>query len=231
MYTVFKFVVLIYIQIKLSNTQNINGSGVCGVKPLKCCAGYRRKGEECEDCFPGTFDTNCKSTCPSGFYGIRCSEKCKCSSCDKITGTCQTNYTDEDDDWTNVILLSCGTTGVCFAVGVLIYYHMRRSRPIKESDCFGEKETQSEVRGSNETSVQHSFSACESNHIDAKKSKNSKLNYLSECHESDESSSSSVKEVQLSFESFIVKQGADNISINSVYNHLNTRDTLPYNEY
>ncbi|XP_062582472.1 N-acetylglucosamine-1-phosphodiester alpha-N-acetylglucosaminidase-like [Saccostrea cucullata] len=61
-------------------------------EPLTCCSNFRRKGQECEVCFFGTFGKNCENTCPDGFYGRLCLEKCKCLSCDKVTGACQTTY-------------------------------------------------------------------------------------------------------------------------------------------
>lgn len=46
------------------------------------------------ECLRETFGHNCNQTCPSGYFGDRCSEKCQCSSnqhCDIIIGCLETN--------------------------------------------------------------------------------------------------------------------------------------------
>ncbi|XP_062582474.1 uncharacterized protein LOC134244229 [Saccostrea cucullata] len=82
-----------YILIKSSNTEVTYVAGVCNIQPFTCCANYKRNGSQCEECSPGTFGINCKISCPDGFYGRYCKERCNCSLCNKISGYCQNSST------------------------------------------------------------------------------------------------------------------------------------------
>ncbi|XP_078329438.1 uncharacterized protein LOC144624071 [Crassostrea virginica] len=44
----------------------------------ECCSGYRMIDKESTECI-GFFGTNCKYSCPSGWYGPRCIFPCNCS--------------------------------------------------------------------------------------------------------------------------------------------------------
>ncbi|XP_062616571.1 protein draper-like [Saccostrea cucullata] len=121
-------------------------SGVCNKEPLICCTNYRRVKNNCEECWPGTFGVNCNRTCPNGFYGRFCLEKCNCSSCHKISGCRQNinssvNGTDlpkssqseelavtEDADWLIVAMFVSGTVGLCFVIGFVAHNKLRRSK-------------------------------------------------------------------------------------------------------
>ena len=69
-------------------------------------------GECCDflflECDPGFYGDNCSLTCPTNYYGLRCGNKCHCSSekyCDHVRGClCKQssfNCTDEGKNYDN----------------------------------------------------------------------------------------------------------------------------------
>uniref|UniRef100_A0A8W8KK16 Uncharacterized protein n=1 Tax=Magallana gigas TaxID=29159 RepID=A0A8W8KK16_MAGGI len=84
----------------LAVCQSISGDGIC-MPPnssfIKCCIGYYLKEYQC---YTGE---NCSWTCPSGYYGNLCNERCTCSPdkfCDPTRGclcnSTSANCTDAD---------------------------------------------------------------------------------------------------------------------------------------
>ncbi|XP_052674810.1 uncharacterized protein LOC128156631 [Crassostrea angulata] len=60
---------------------------------LPCCTNYFWENEECKECLPGYFGTNCSIRCIYPNYGKRCQYTCDCTvtDCNPVHG-CQGNY-------------------------------------------------------------------------------------------------------------------------------------------
>ncbi|XP_062607818.1 uncharacterized protein LOC134269626 [Saccostrea cucullata] len=58
-------------------------------KTTKCCTNQRVLGEDCQDCWNGTYGNDCKHKCPQNRYGRFCLNRCNCAaneSCHYATG-------------------------------------------------------------------------------------------------------------------------------------------------
>ncbi|XP_078312003.1 uncharacterized protein LOC111133886 isoform X2 [Crassostrea virginica] len=69
--------------------------GDCGEigSKVRCCENYVEQDGKCKACAPGTWGKNCSDTCPDGFFGLFCENRCPCKKCNKVIG--------------------CGDNGVC----------------------------------------------------------------------------------------------------------------------
>ncbi|XP_056004309.1 cell death abnormality protein 1-like isoform X2 [Ostrea edulis] len=83
-----QFVLLCTFVIKEAFT---SGDRICPKdgQPRECCPDYFEVNGTCVECPLGRFGINCSFTCPSNYYGRRCTQLCNCSdnhTCDSANG-------------------------------------------------------------------------------------------------------------------------------------------------
>ncbi|XP_062585903.1 uncharacterized protein LOC134247581 isoform X2 [Saccostrea cucullata] len=134
-----------FILASLSNAiYQLLSDGICSKLggPLICCENYRKVGEACEECWPGTHSFNC-TPCPPGFYGKLCRESCiNCTQCHPVTGCAPTESYDENTTYNSAdtstrvhffnqgnVWLALSVTIACsvsFTVSILICCKLRK---------------------------------------------------------------------------------------------------------
>ncbi|XP_062568632.1 uncharacterized protein LOC134230797 [Saccostrea cucullata] len=103
---------------------------------LQCCENYRRVGETCEECWPGTYSWNC-TPCPAGFYGRLCLGSCnQCTPCDPVTGCASPKSSSGfgGSDWWIKAAFGALSCGAGFTVFMLIYCKLRKRRSKERQD-------------------------------------------------------------------------------------------------
>ncbi|XP_056006329.1 multiple epidermal growth factor-like domains protein 10 [Ostrea edulis] len=129
----FYLVVLLNSLFVISLAQIYN-PGVCSNEdePLQCCQNYKRRGNSCEECLPGTFGIDCEKDCPEGFYGRLCAEVCNCSSCDKVSGcqpnSTQTETTKQENSYNRGVIIASSLTGSLTFIIIVIVIYRKQSR-------------------------------------------------------------------------------------------------------
>ncbi|XP_062581769.1 uncharacterized protein LOC134243523 [Saccostrea cucullata] len=149
-----------------------NTTGVCSndSEPLICCENYRKVGEACKECWPGTHAVNC-IPCPPNFYGKLCRESCNnCTPCYPSTGCAPNESHDENITYnaadtstrTHVhffnqgnVWLALSVTIACsvgFTVFMLIYCKLRKRTSKRCQDSQDSEKPSPEIQMSNPTS-------------------------------------------------------------------------------
>eukprot|EP00105_Crassostrea_gigas_P026500 XP_011447484.2 PREDICTED: uncharacterized protein LOC105342286 [Crassostrea gigas] len=114
-------------------------------KPKRCCTDYRTIAGKCHACI-GSFGIECVRPCPSGYHGIKCSEKCLCDECNStngvcfnVTGTGKNENTTRPGIWIPVLLAVLFSLG---AIVVLFTFLIKRTLRKKETGPRFPEQTQ-----------------------------------------------------------------------------------------
>ncbi|XP_062573869.1 uncharacterized protein LOC134235738 isoform X2 [Saccostrea cucullata] len=136
----------------------------------RCCAGYRTIKDKCHPC-NGSFGIECSNTCPEGYFGNQCEDKCFCDRCDARTGECYNETTSINNSqngkdkerilipWTGILLGllgSIGSVAVLFSVLFLKEREKLLRRKAKQDDTEGNEYTDHELEEDNYASVRES---------------------------------------------------------------------------
>ncbi|XP_062593809.1 uncharacterized protein LOC134255301 [Saccostrea cucullata] len=141
---------------------------ITGGGPSRCCSGYRTIKDKCYPC-NGSFGIECSNTCPAGYFGNKCEEKCFCDRCDARTGECYNETTstnnsqkEKDEDRISIpwiatllgLLGSIGSVAVLFSVLFLKEREKLLRRKARQDEHSGrEDETNHELEEDDYASV------------------------------------------------------------------------------
>nr|XP_022338291.1 scavenger receptor class F member 1-like [Crassostrea virginica] len=89
----------------------------------------------------GSFGFECSKSCPEGYYGKQCSEKCHCKLCNSYSGECvnvTTEALNSPGDASkhsafpliSILLGLCASIGSLATVVILLYKEKGRNRPL-----------------------------------------------------------------------------------------------------
>ncbi|XP_062594740.1 uncharacterized protein LOC134256136 isoform X2 [Saccostrea cucullata] len=229
MYQGLEYVLLLCFSIPWTYAQiTSNAAGVCRKEPLKCCVNYRRVGNECKECFPGSFGEKCIKTCPDGLYGKFCLEKCDCSNCSKIYGCTENSVLqgepskeDENIEWHTVAMFVSGSAGLCFIIGFAVYNKLRKlQKHQRNPKDVPDSNGQPQLNPSTSTMIAGEY--IENFPISKEQHPSSKCHNLPEPFSSD-----GCIPKQVAFKNGSISQDAE-ITSENIYSHLNM-DAMSYN--